>query len=158
MPKPFSDDLKANLIQTSADESPLYILEINNAMLGQPIRLVRDNEDVVSNGDTYVACMFDLKLPNESKTEVSRAVLSIDNISRDITRFLEQMQGAPNTSATITMIKRSDPDFVEFSFTMDLINISVTRYRINAQLQYDRTLNEPACNQIYNKRNAVGLY
>lgn len=158
MAKNYSNTLKANLIQTSAEEAILYTLEINNTALAQPIRLVADKTDIVSNGDTYVACMFDIAMPNETQGEAPRVVLSIDNISRDITRFLEQLQGAPQTTGMIQQIKRSDPDFIEFDMTMDLINVSITKFKISGELKFDRTLEEPSINQIYNKRNAVGLF
>ena len=158
MAKNYSNTLKANLIQTSAEESILYTLEINNTALAQPIRLVADKTDIVSNGDTYVACMFDISMPNETQGEAPRCILGIDNISRDITRFLEQLQGAPQTTVTVQQIKRSDPDFIEFELTMDLINVSINKFRIQGELRFDRSLEEPAINQIYNKRNAVGLF
>jgi len=158
MAKNFSDTLKANLIRTSAEESPLCLLTIENDMLGTPIRVVRDFTDVVSNGETYAACNFDYSLPNESENEVPRCQLSIDNVGRTLTSMFEQLQGAPETTCYFQLIKRSEPDFVEFDIKMDLVNVTITRFRVQGDLQFDRTLNRPAISQIYNKRNAPGLY
>ena len=70
MPRNFTNTLKANLIRTSVNESPIVLIEISNPLLTNPIRLVRDNKDVVSNSLTYTACMFDIELPSEQEKEI----------------------------------------------------------------------------------------
>lgn len=159
MPKNFSDALKANLIRTTADESPLYLLTIDNTILSNPIRLVRDNCDIVSNGLTYTSCGFDLVIPDEKAKEASKASISINNISRTLTRYFEQLQGGgSNTTALIQIITRSTPDVVEVSYDMDLDNVTITKKTITANLTFDRVLQKRACNVIYDKFTSPGLF
>ena len=158
MPRNFTDRLKANLIRTSVNQSPIVLLEISNPLLTTPIRIVRDNCDVVSNGNTYTSCMLDVSLPDEKEKEMPRATLSIDNVSRTLTRFFEQLQGGPDTQVRFMQILRSDPDVIEYDITLDIINVSVTPYRITGTLSYDNLVNKQSVTRVYNKLTAPGLF
>lgn len=158
MPRNFTNTLKANLIRTSVDESPIVLIEISNPLLSNPIRLVRDNKDVVSNGITYTACMFDVSLPSEQEKEMPKATLAVDNVSRTLTRFFEQLQGGPDTSVRFIQILRSDPDVLEYDITLDLVNVSVTPFRVTGTLSFDNLANKQSVTRIYNKVTAPGLF
>lgn len=158
MPRNFTNTLKANLIRTSVDESPIVLIEISNPLLSNPIRLVRDNKDVVSNGITYTACMFDVALPSEQEKEMPKATLAVDNVSRTLTRFFEQLQGGPDTSVRFIQILRSDPDVLEYDITLDLVNVSVTPFRVTGTLSFDNLANKQSVTRIYNKVTAPGLF
>ncbi|MCB1710936.1 MAG: DUF1833 family protein [Candidatus Riesia sp.] len=159
MAKNFSNALKANLIISSSDDDALYLLTISNVLFSDPIRLVNDSCDIVSNGETYVSCQFRMILPNETDKQASTASIEIDNISRSVTRFLEQLQaGGHNTQAFIQVITRSTPNIVEYQSLFDMSGIQVTKYKITAQLTYQSVLNKRACKRVYDKRTSPGLF
>lgn len=158
MARNFTDNLKANLIRTSVNESPIVLLEITNPLITNPIRIVRDHKDVVSNGNTYTACMFDVSLPEEKDKEMPSASISIDNVSRTLTRFFEQLQGGPDTSVRFIQILRSDPDTIEYDITLDLVNVIVTPYRVSGKLSYDNLANKQSVTRVYNKYTSPGLF
>lgn len=158
MPRNFTDTLKANLIRTSVNESPIVLIEISNPLLTNPIRLVRDNKDVVSNGITYTACMFDVALPSEQEKEMPKATIAIDNVSRTLTRFFEQLQGGPDTSVRFIQILRSDPDVLEYDITLDLVNVTISPLRVTGTLSFDNLANKQSVTRIYNNVTAPGLF
>lgn len=158
MPRNFTQTMKANLIRTSVLESPIVLIEISNPLLSNPIRLVRDNKDVVSNGKTYTACMFDVSLPSEQEKQMPKATLAIDNVSRTLTRFFEQLQGGPDTSVRFIQILRSDPDVFEYDITLDLVNVSITPFRVTGTLSFDNLANKQSVTRIYNKVTSPGLF
>lgn len=158
MARNFTDKLKANLIRTSVNESPIVLIEISNPLLTNPIRIVNDYEDVVSNGQTYAACMFDVALPEEREKEMPTASIAIDNISRELTRFFEQLQGGPDTKIRFMQILRSDPDVIEYNIFMDLINVSVNPFRLTGKLSFDNLANKQGMTRIFNKVTAPGLF
>lgn len=158
MPRNFTDTLKANLIRTSVGESPIVLIEISNPLLVNPIRLVRDNKDVVCNDLTYTSCMFDVALPSEQEKEMPKATLAVDNVSRTLTRFFEQLQGGPDTSVRFIQILRSDPDVLEYDITLDLVNVVVSPFRITGTLSFDNLANKQSVTRIYNNVTAPGLF
>ncbi len=100
--------LRAFLRQTT-DDGVLVLLTITHSLLGVPIRAVLNTEDVVSNGDTYQRCLFDITLPDENPNQAPRARLRIDNIDRSLVAVL---RAAANESPEIqiTVVTMSDPD------------------------------------------------
>jgi hypothetical protein len=102
--------------------------------------------------------MLDVSLPDEKEKEMPRATLSIDNISRTLTRFFEQLQGGPDTQVRFMQILRSDPDVIEYDITLDLVNVSVSPYRITGTLSYDNLVNKQSVTSVYNKLTSPGLF
>lgn len=158
MARNFSNNLKANLIRTNVDESPIVLIEISNPLLTNPIRIVNDHKDVVINNNTYTSCMIDVALPEEKDREMPSATLSIDNVSRTLTRFFEQLQGGPDTKVRFMQILRSQPNVIEYNISLDLVNVKVTPYKITGTLSYDNLLNKQSVTRVYNKITSPGLF
>ena len=55
MPVAYSSTFKRTVNASGAAEVPRILLEINNAALLAPIRVVNDNADLTSNGHLFVA-------------------------------------------------------------------------------------------------------
>jgi hypothetical protein len=158
MARNFSNNLKANLIRLNVNESPIVLIEISNPILTNPIRIVNDHKDVVSNNKTYTSCMIDVALPEEKDKEAPNATISIDNVSRTLTRFFEQLQGGPDTKVRFMQILRSQPNVIEYNISLDLVNVKVTPYKITGTLSYDNLLNKQSVTRVYNKINSPGLF
>lgn len=154
----YSNTLKANFIRTSSEEPHLVLLEIDNDLLSTPIRIIRDTKDIVHNGNTYVACWFECNLPSEADKEVPRASIQIDNISKNIVRYFEQLQGGPDTTVKFIEVLRSNPDFVERSLTLDLIDVTITPFHIKGTLMLDNLASKIAVPMVYNKFRAPALF
>lgn len=158
MARIFSGAMKANLIQVNNTDIPIYLLEINHASLGQPVRLANNNCDVVSNGNTYIGCPFKVSFPNDSDGEVARARLEINNIGRSLVMWIEQTNGAENTEVTLSLIQESDPDTVEASIILEFGQINITPKIVSGTIGFDRLLNARSMNQTYNADDFKGLY
>ena len=158
MPRIFSPSMKANLIRTSGEEQPIILLEITNVLITGTIRLARSSRDIHSNGNDYVACWFECAIPDDQAEQLPRARLEVDNVGRSLTRWLEQLQGAPKTKVRFILIQESNPDFVEWDIQMDLVNLTVNRSKITGNLGFNDTLNERCVNILYRPYNAPGLF
>jgi hypothetical protein len=97
-----------NAQQTNAVFLPL--LTIDHADLDEPIRLVRNTEDITSRGNVYAACIFNINFPHETGDKVPSVTLVLDNPDRRFTAMLRSI----NTPATVTheAVLADSPDTV----------------------------------------------
>lgn len=142
----------------SAAELPLVLLEISHALLAEPMRLVNDVQDVVSNGQNYVATSFNFVWPDDMDKQTPRAQLSIANTRGDVGAFFERTHGGRGALLTVLQIMRSMPDFVEDRLVLDLKNVQVTTQTVSGQLGYDDVLNRPGTPATYRPESAPGLF
>lgn len=118
----------------------LLLLTIDHPDLAQPIRVVRNGEDVTSRGNTYSACAFDVALPDERSDRPPRVQLVLDNVDRAITQALRPLTSPP--TVTLEVVLASSPDTVEagpYEFTVR--NVVYDAHVVTAELAYEDVLN-----------------
>lgn len=156
--RPYSAEYKSTLAGTSAPESPLLLLEINHAALPQPVRVIQDNLDLISNGVNYIACQFRCELPDDFEGQMPRAQLSIDNIGRDLMYWIETSGGGSGSTVTFRQVMRSRPDLVEWMITMNLYNVVATFKEVSGDLGFDNLFGRPAIACTYRPDTAPGVF
>lgn len=85
-----------------------------------PVASVRGT---LSNGDEYLFGNFNITLPSQDGTQVTRATISVDNVSREIVRQLRQADSKVNVSLQVVL--SSNPDLVEVTvsdFKLERVN------------------------------------
>ena len=122
----------------------LVLLELSAPSFAATLRLVNDNVDCVSNGETYVGFPFRFTLPDDTAGTVPRAQLELDNVGRDMTGDLEALP--PNTiiTATVKITDRADPDVIQMEIPLPMTNVSVTPTLITAQCGVDYLMRQQA--------------
>lgn len=158
MPRGYSSTLKRKHNATGADEVARVLLEISNPALAQPIRVVNDNQDLVSNGSTFVAFGFDVTLPDDAQGQLPRARLALDNAGEDLTSWLDLSRGGKDTSVRFMQVLRSAPDTIEWEITLELHNVSVIWTTVEGELGFEDLLNRPAVAVTYRPDTAPGLF
>lgn len=158
MPRPKSARFRQVAQQLSASEWPLILVEIRHALLAEPMRFVNDNQDLVSNGHNYVATSFELIWPDDMDKQTPRAQLRVANTRGDVGAFFERTHGGRGALITVLQVMRSEPDFIEDSYDLDLSNFSITTMMASGQLGYDDVLNRPGTPQTYRPESAPGLF
>lgn len=154
----YSDKARRNLLATSADEPFLVLLEITHPDLEVPVRVVNDVQNITSNGSEFIACPFDITLPDDIGEQVPKAQLSVDNIGRELTEWLEYSNGGAGAKCRIMQIMRSDPDLIEYDITLDMSAMSITNETVAAELGFQNTLNQPAVAVRYDPTTSPGLW
>lgn len=101
----------ANAAQTG--EVFLVLLVIDHPQLTEPVRLVNNTENVVSNGKTYVGFPFEFTLFNEDD-QTPRAQLRVQNVDRRIGEVVRSLRSV--ASVAISLVLASDPDTVELDW------------------------------------------
>ncbi len=101
---------KAALYAPNTGDLPLCLLTLDHDDWAQPVRLVNDRQDLVSNGDTYTARAFSVQLPAD-KDGPPRAVLVVDNVDRALVAAMRTITTPPTVS--IGLVLRSAPNTIE---------------------------------------------
>jgi hypothetical protein len=145
-------------INSTGGSLPLVLLEINHSALSEPIRVVNDNQEITSGGNLFVAFPFKISLPDDSDGRLPKATLTIDNVGRELTTWLEASAGGRGATCTIMLVMRDAPDVVEYSITMELTNLAVSWRSVTGQLGFEDLLNRPAVVLQYRQDTAPGLF
>lgn len=153
-----SQNFNKQINKVSAEESPIFLLQIDHEDLAEPIRVVNDRQDVTSNGNVYTACGFAVTLPTQPDVGAPSAQLHVDNVSRELVYWIDSSNGAKGAIATLSSILRSDPDTIEWSYTLNLSNVSMTNSVITANLSYEDLWNQPAVQVKYTPQLAPGIF
>lgn len=154
----YSSTFKRKVNATGADEVPRILLQIDNDALVSPIRVVNDTQDLTSNGHLFVALGFDCTLPDQTRGQMPRAQLRIDNVGGDLTEWLDDSRGGKDTTVRIMQVLRSNPDLIEWEVTLDLVDIKVLWGEVSGSLGFENLLNKPAVAVSYTPATAPGLF
>ena len=120
----------------------LVLLTISHSSLPAPIRVVNNNEDITSRGNSYQAFPFDIILPGEDPDGVTKALLRFDNVERTAITAIRGLTSAP--AVTIEVILASDPDVVEISFTgLTVKSVNFDAVQIEGELHFESLWTEP---------------
>ncbi|CAB3922207.1 DUF1833 family protein [Achromobacter deleyi] len=158
MARNLSPKADRNILATSADDPLLELIEITHAGLAVPARFVNDTVDIVVEGNTFLACRFELSLPDDQDEQVPSARLSVDNIGRELTQWLEVSQGGAGAKCRLILLLRSAPANLEFDMTMDLTGLAITNYRVSGDLGFKNTLMQSAVTVRFDPTTSPGNF
>lgn len=157
MPKNYTSHFRERTGNTSGEE-PVYLLEITHAQLGAPVRIVRDTQDLVSNGETFVALTFEIQLPDDAAGRLPRAPIRIDNVGRELTQWIDASQGGRGAKVRLMQVLRSDPDTIEYDVTLDLLRVTQNGAHVVGELGYEDFLSLPALVARYDPSTAPAIF
>lgn len=158
MSRQYSARAKQNMLATSADEPFLVLLEITHHELEVPVRVVNDSIAITVQGHEFVACPFDITLPDDVEGQVPKAQLSVDNIGRELTQWLEYSRGGKDAKCRIMQVLRSYPDVLEFDMTLDMSGISINNQTVSSELGVQNTFLLPAVTMRYDPFTTPGAF
>lgn len=154
----FSSDFKINVNRLNARESVIVLLEITHPLISETIRVVRDNCDVVSNGETYNALAFDFKRQDDIQGEVPKVSLVIQNVGRTLVKWIDMSGGGKNAEIRALLIRRSSPDLIEETIKLQIERISVTNKLLTFSLVVQNNLIRRGIKYTFNVDKFPGLF
>lgn len=158
MAHPYSANAKESMNSLGGFSLPITLLEITHPNLATPLRVCDDTQDITSNGNLYTAMAFRLVPPDDLSQGQPRARLSVDNVGRELTSWIESSGGGKNASVRIMQVRRAAPNTLELDITMQLDNVSMTMPEVSGDLGFPDIYNRPACTVLYTPTTAPGLY
>lgn len=127
------------LAKQETDKVFLPLIEIDEASLPTPIRVVNNTENITSQTNVYAASGFAINLAGESEAEVETVTLRVENVDRLLVEVVRAALGIP--TVTLRVIRADDPDvwLVDMKFNVESANTSLQA--IEAVLTYDNAIN-----------------
>lgn len=135
---------------------PLLTIRHPGMAEGDTIRFVINPVGIWSRGDFYVAFPCDLTLPDDTEDRPPQATLSVSNVDRRMTAFLESSPVAPTVD--IELVLESTPDTVEvgyYGMTMREVKYLQT---ISGSLTYEKMANEGFPKGIFSPTYFPGMF
>lgn len=155
----FSEGFIENVNVLSADEQFKILLEISHVDLPEPLRLIDDNCDLVSNGDTYIAFPFKLNFFDDVNNELTKCSISVQNIGRELVKWIESSYGANNAQVDVKLVRRSNPDDIEISLPAFVTRTVVSTKTVNFDLIVAKNnFTQRGTRYVFDVRKAPGLY
>lgn len=158
MAKDYTESFQRTINSVAADESPIILIEITRDDLATPIRIANYTANVVHQSNTFIACPFRVGLPDSPEEGLPRATLSIDNVGKVLTQWVDNADWTVPTYCKLIQIMPSDPDTEEWSITMEMTDISMNSLEVSARLGMEDLLGSPAITVKYNPVVAPGLF
>ncbi len=136
-------------------EHPFILLKIEHA-ISTPLRLINDTQDLLSNGENYIAVGFKCNWVDDLEGQLPKATLQIDNTTNLFSRLFEQTAGMRGMKVTMMEILRSNPDQIEREIQLDVNTVSMNTRVIQLGLGFEDTLNKTCINQTYRQPKTSG--
>lgn len=156
MSRDVSSQFRENAYNQTDTDGILVLITIDHTDLTSPIRIVNNNESIVSNGNTFEPVAIKVTLPSEIEGQISNAKLSIDAVDRTIIYAVRSISSAPDI--TLEIVKISDYDTIEVSYDFQLRNINVKGSRVDGDLIFQTYTREKISSLEYTTVNTPGLY
>lgn len=111
MSRVLSGNALASMHASETSEVWLAMVELDHRDWPTPIRLVRNTETIISNGDTYLPFPFDVSLPDEEAEQTAVVNWVALNASNELIEELRAVTGP--IDGRVFWVLASDPDVVE---------------------------------------------
>lgn len=105
MPKEVSPNLRAQMYATEMQDVPLVVLDIVSG--ANHLRFVNNNENIIYDGNTYLATSFQFTPPGLSEGEIESASIAICNIDREIVTIIRTITDPPLVTANLVLVGAS---------------------------------------------------
>lgn len=132
---------------------------------GDPIlRVVDDEQEITSTGDTFIPCAFTVLLPSQTSDGNKTCRLQIDNADISIFRAIKSaainsINQKKKITVDVAVIMASEPDnYIEGPLTFALRNINATVQVITGEL-YDLYMSDRKFSALtYNPEDFPGMF
>lgn len=142
MPRPVSQVFRSAVYAQETGEALLHLLRLYHASIpGGVLYFANNTTNIISNGETYVGCPFEINTPDDRDDVLPEVRLAIDNVSRDLTATIRSI--TTPIEAELETVVASTPDVIEegpYRFTVRLVVWDVNT--VSGTLRFEDVLNE----------------
>lgn len=158
MARGLSSNFKAEANAVTSKVPFFTLAHLYHQPTGTDVYINNSNQDVVSNGNTYIACGFNFTLPNQDSNSTPRASISIDNIGKPILRYIYQTNGGFGTIVTVHIVLKTSPDVYEHTVIADLSSVNIDAKQVSFQITEGEYLQRKSVPFTYREFLAPGLF
>jgi hypothetical protein len=155
MPHQYSTAYHEVITALSPPEHPFILLKIEHS-LADPLRLINDTQDLVFQGERYIAVGFRCVWVDDVEGQLPKATLQIDNTTNLFSRLFEQTAGMRGMKVRMIEALRSNPSVIERQIQLDVDTVSMNTEVVQLGLGFEDTLNKSAINLTYRPPTTTG--
>ncbi len=145
------------LFNQQTDDAIIPLLTIEHPGMEDTLRFALNGENIISRTFNFLAFPFDLTVPDDSPDRPPQANLSVSNIDRQMTAFLESSVIPPTVA--IEIIKASAPDVVEAAWSgLTLRNVKYNVQAISGALTYEKMATEGYPRGVFSPSYFAGMF
>lgn len=116
------------------DEVWLVLLRIDHPALSEPILVVNNTENIVSNGLTYIGLAFEVTLPSDDDS-TGEFSARLDCVDREIVDAVNACTSRP--TAVLSLILASEPDTLVMTADSVAVSFDADAQEMNATFRAD---------------------
>ena len=166
MSRTLSTTARGAMFAQQTDEVFIVLLTISHDSFDDDIRVASDSREslpvagvrgVISRGDEYIYIPFDLTLPQQDDTGVSKASISLDNVGRELITAVRSADSAVRIK--IEVVLDSAIDTVEI--TLDDFRLDSIKYNaltVSGDISMDYYDLEPCPKQRFTPSDWPGVF
>lgn len=139
MARNVSASTREALQASQTDKIFLPLLRIYSDELAEDLYFVQNTENIISNGNTYIAASFSMSLPVQEEGKVQDTTLTISGVNRQITELIRSITSPLDIEMTI--IRSDTPDTLEAGpWDFKLRSVTYNVNSISGSLLYETSL------------------
>lgn len=148
---------QANIAANAISSNVAWLVLLTFMLPGRdPLRVVNNTTDIYSRGNTFLACGFEIILPNDDGDSMPTVKLTIPNADREIVEWIRGFPMAPTLMMEIVL--SSQLDIVERSIDwMRLSNVTYDAIQITGTLSVENVLSAGFPGEKYSPVRFPGL-
>ena len=148
---------KQALFASSTNQVFLMLVTLDHPDLGSPIRLVKNTEDIVSNGNLFSAARMEFSPPVEEEGTIKSSTITFGNVDQSIVTAVRSISSVPTVE--ISIIRAADPDVFEAGpWEFHLRMVSFKGLTVQGELSPDNPLQRKASKYRYTNTGFPGLF
>jgi len=152
-----SNTFKKQMFDPHSDDPFLLLLIMRHDSWATDQFLVNNNEDIVSNGNTFIGLPMTVKLPQEDGETVPTVQIEIDNVSIDLIDEIRSITSP--IQAEVYGVLSSNPDIIETELKeLEISNIEYNASKITATLVLNSFLSQNIPPENYSPSLFPGLF
>lgn len=156
MARQLTNKVLNELFVQNSDDPLLLLVTVSHASF-TTLYLVNNTEDIISNGNTFVAFPMQIQLPPDNAETSRNTQITFDNVSLDL--ITEMRSVTSPMDVTIQAVLATDPDTVEISFgELKMSDIKYDQQSIRASLILDDFLSTELTSEKYTPSIYPGLF
>jgi hypothetical protein len=158
MPRPVSALLRSATYGEETPEVFLQLLRIYHAsIIGGPLRLVNNPTSIVSNGEEYIGCPFNIDVAADRDDVLPEVQLAVDNVDRLIVATLRTI--TTPIEVEMEVVVASTPDVIEMQAQRSTMRVATWDiHTVNGTLKFEDMLNEPYPGGTFTAKKYPGLF
>jgi len=157
MPRVLSDNALAAIFTQHTDETFLLLATFTHVPTNETYYAALNTQNVVSNGNVFVATWFDVQLPEISNRSPQGCQVTIDNVDLRLIGMLRSI--TQPLQVILQIVLASQPDTIEMEFS-DLVlrEAQWNESKITGRLVSEDPLNQAFPAHMYEPRTFQGLF